>query len=167
MRSILAFLFYLTFLSDAAIKAILCQLKSSEQKTVELSMAMLETLMKNCKSVPYLITRPVMEEIVNIAMGRRGARNQDEALRLIQSWGRTFEKRKNELPIFFDTFMNLKSKGVQFPNLDPQDIVASPTSVPKEYDFPISHTYLCLARTALSATPQHHKRNNLQSFNKT
>jgi hypothetical protein len=104
-------------------------LKSSEQKSVELAMAMLETCIKNCKSIPSLVTRSVMEELVGIANGKRGHRNQDEALRLIQSWGRTFEKRRSELPIFYDTFMHLKSKGAQFPQLDPQDATVSPTSV--------------------------------------
>jgi hypothetical protein len=109
-------------------RALLCQLKSSEQKSVELALAMLETLMKNCRSIPALVTRGVMDEMINIANGKRGHRNQDESLRLIQSWGRTFEKRR-ELPIFYDVFMHLKSKGAQFPQLDPQDATMSPASI--------------------------------------
>jgi hypothetical protein len=110
-------------------KAILCQMKSSEQKSVELALAMLETLMKNCRSVPALVTRSVMDEMINIASGKRGHRNQDEALRLIQSWGRTYEKRRSDLPIFYDAFIHLQSKGAQFPQLDPQDLPTTPTLV--------------------------------------
>ena len=82
---------------------------------------MLETCLKNCPSIPSLITKNVMDEIVTIGTGKRGYRNQDEALRLIQSWGKTFERRRGDLPIFYETYMHLKMKGIEFPPLPSQE----------------------------------------------
>lgn len=154
-------------------RAILCQLKSSEPKSVELAMAMLETCIKNCNSIPSLVSRSVMEEIVHIANGKRGHRNQDEALRLIQSWGRTFEKRRSELPIFYNTFMQLKSTGAQFPQLDPQDVTTSPSAGssrgPQRNEF-VSQLLFSSPPVELTLhcnRPLLRRLNNPQSFNKT
>lgn len=89
---------------------------------------MIETCIKNCPSIPPAVNKSLMDAIVQVSSGKRGYRAQDEALRLIQSWGRMFEKRRHDLPIFYDTYMHLKTKGVQFPPLEPQDEVVSNAS---------------------------------------
>mmetsp|Transcript_15279 Transcript_15279/g.23006 ORF Transcript_15279/g.23006 Transcript_15279/m.23006 type:complete len:441 (+) Transcript_15279:70-1392(+) len=112
-----------------AVKAIQYQLRNSDPKVVGLALTMIETCVKNCVAVPQLINRSFMEEMYNIANGRKGFHNQEEALRLIQLWGRTYERKRNELPIFFDTYMAMKTRGVRFPeehDIDPSQLEARP-----------------------------------------
>lgn len=49
---------------------------------------------------------------------------RETALRLIQQWGREYERHKTKLPIFFETYRQLKARGVSFP---PEDISVSNT----------------------------------------
>lgn len=102
--------------NEGAVKAILRRLQDSNQQTVYLSLILLETCMKNCgTNFAASFDRPLMEEVVKIAKGSKGIKNSDEALRLIQQWGRVFESKRAVYPLFFDTFVGLKSKGVLFP----------------------------------------------------
>jgi hypothetical protein len=101
---------------EIALKAIHRRLQDSNQQTVFLTIILLETLMKNCgSSFASSFVRTIMEDMVKIAKGSKGAKNADEALRLIQQWGRVFESKRSTLPLFFDTYVSLKSKGVVFP----------------------------------------------------
>lgn len=101
-----------------AVKAILHQLKQSDPKVVGLALTMIETCVKNCVSVPQNINRSFMDEMVNISTGRKGFDNQEEALRIIQLWGLSYARRRNELPIFYDTYTSLKTRGVRFPQAE-------------------------------------------------
>ncbi|CAE7608724.1 TOL1, partial [Symbiodinium microadriaticum] len=109
-----------------AVKAILHQLKSSDPKVVALALTMIETCTKNCVSVPQNINRSFMDEMVNISTGRKGFDNQEDALKMIQMWGLSYERRRNELPLFFETYMTLKTRGIRFP--EPEDQPTSPQS---------------------------------------
>jgi hypothetical protein len=101
---------------DQAVKAIKRRLNDSDQMTVFLALILLETCMKNC-GIDFAASfdRPLMEDVVTVAKGSRGVKNAEEALRLIQEWGRTFETRRTSFPIFFDTYMGMKSRGMTFP----------------------------------------------------
>jgi hypothetical protein len=55
-----------------------------------------------------------MNDVVGIS-NKGSAKNSQEALRLIQQWGIAFESKKSVVPIFFETYSNLKNRGVSFP----------------------------------------------------
>ena len=59
-----------------------------------------------------------MDELILIAKGVKGSTNQEEALRIIQQWGRGFQSQRGQLPIFYDTYSSLRSKGFHFPDED-------------------------------------------------
>lgn len=102
---------------ELAIRAIRRRLMDSDQQTVFLALILLETCMKNCgTNFASFVDRSIMDEVVNIGVkGSKGVKNQEEALRLIQQWARTYEQRRSSFPLFFDTYMSLKSRGVSFP----------------------------------------------------
>lgn len=99
-----------------AIRALLVQLQSSDPKVVSFALTICESCMKNCTATfPALVNKAFMNELCNIARGSKGFHNQEDALRLIQSWNKMFESRRNEIPIFFETYMSLKTSGIRFP----------------------------------------------------
>jgi hypothetical protein len=109
-------LFHYFFCSAAVIKAIHHQLKSSDPKVVQLALTLTDTCVQNSWThVPQAIYKGFMDEIGQICRGRRGVQNQEEALRLVQVWGRRFEQKRSELPIFFDTYMSMRAQGADFP----------------------------------------------------
>ena len=114
-----------------AVTALSTRLKDGDNKVVYLTLVILETCMKNCgKMLASQIGAPFMQEMIAMTKGSRGKKNADEAARLLQQWGRAFEKDRAKLPLFFDTYVALKAKGVTFP---PED--ASRNS------FPFQDTY--------------------------
>jgi hypothetical protein len=104
---------------EHAVKAIMRRLQDSDHNTVYLALIMLETCFKNC-GVPFVAAfdKYSMDEMINLAKGSKGERNAQESLRLIQQWGRRFETSRGAFPLYFDTFMGLKSKGFLFPRED-------------------------------------------------
>lgn len=134
----------ITTMSDAAevVKAIHHQLKSSDAKVVQLALTLIDTcIQNNWNYVPQAVNKSFMDEVVKISGGRKGVNNQDDALRLIQTWGRRFERKRSEVPLFFETYMMLRSQGVSFPPEDDAPIPQSSqsgaqnsTSHPKEVD---------------------------------
>jgi hypothetical protein len=112
--------------STDVIKAVFHQLKSSDPKVVQLALTLTDTCIQNSYTlVPPAINKPFMEEMVSITRGRRGFQNQEEALRLIQVWGRRFERKMAEVPLFFETYMSLRAQGVTFP---PEEEAPAPSS---------------------------------------
>ena len=100
---------------DQAIKALHRRLQDTDEKIVLLALTLTETCMKNCgQQFPSVINRSFMDDLVVAAKGNKGPRAQDEALRLIQQWGKTFQRNRS-LPIFYDTYANLKARGASFP----------------------------------------------------
>lgn len=121
---------------ETAIKAIHRRLQDSNVQTVYLTLILLETCMKNCgTSFASSFDRHLMDDVVKIGKGSKGIKNSDHALRLIQQWGRVFESRRSTFPLFFDTFIGLKSKGISFPPEDENPIsgydMDSPHGAPK------------------------------------
>eukprot|EP01035_Chromulina_nebulosa_P019989 gene19989-25959_t len=103
-----------------AIRVLHRRFQESDPKIISLSLVLIESLMKNCESrIAPSIDKAFMDEIVSVAKGLRGKRNSEEAIRLIQEWGKDFEKRRHNLPIYFDTYVTLKSRGMVFPVDDP------------------------------------------------
>lgn len=83
-------------------------------------MVIAETCMKNCGLYFAICVhqKPFLDELIAIATARgsKSAMNNEQALKLIQQWGRMFEKNhRDSFPLFFDTFVSLKSKGFKFP----------------------------------------------------
>jgi hypothetical protein len=101
-----------------AVKAIRRRLLESDQQILSLTLTLLETCMKNCgNTMAAVFEKSLMDEVVNITKGSKGLKNSEDALRLIQQWGRVYEDKRN-FPIFFDTYMTLKTRGVVFPQED-------------------------------------------------
>jgi hypothetical protein len=111
-------------------KALLRRLADSDPKVVSLSLVLAETCMKNAGNqfagkfqvllvsllwhwlwliVTAAVNQQFMDEMANIGKGRSDPRNAEDALRLIQQWGRQFEQKRNKFPIFFDTFVRLRA----------------------------------------------------------
>ena len=106
------------------IKAVFHQLKNSDAKVVQLALTLADTCIQNSYTlIPPAINKPFMEELVSIARGRKGFQNQEEALRLIQVWGRRFEAKVSEVPLFFETYMALRAQGLTFPR---EEVAAAP-----------------------------------------
>lgn len=102
-----------------ATKAIYRRLLDNDQNTVYLTLIIFESCMKNCGThFAQEVNKSLMDEMSNIARGSKGNKNSFEALRLIQEWGRAYEKKRGVFPLFYDTYMALKMKGLQFPKED-------------------------------------------------
>lgn len=107
------------------VKAVFHQLKSSDAKVVQLALTLIDTcIQNNWTHVPQAINKSFMEEMVNISRGRKGYQNQEEALRLLQVWGRRFERKQAEVPLFFETYMALRAQGVAFPPEEEENTAA-------------------------------------------
>lgn len=100
------------------VKAIRRRLQDSDQQVLSLTLTLLETCMKNCgNTMAACFDKPLMDEVVNITKGSKGLKNSEDALKLIQQWGRVYEDKRS-FAIFFDTYMTLKTRGVVFPKED-------------------------------------------------
>jgi len=101
---------------EPAIKALLRRMQDPDQKVVSLSLVIAEACMKNCgQNFASFVTKPFMDEMVTISKGSKGTNNQEDALRLIQQWGKAFQANRGPLSFFYDTYANLRSKGIHFP----------------------------------------------------
>ena len=102
---------------DIVCKTLYKRLQENDHHIVLLTLTVIETCMKNCGG-PFIskITITFMDEMMAIARCSKGQQAAQEALRLIQQWGIAFEKQRNQYPIFFDTYVLLKSKGIIFPS---------------------------------------------------
>jgi growth factor-regulated tyrosine kinase substrate len=104
---------------EQAIRALTRRLQDSDQKVVSLTLTVAETCMKNCGThFSSSVGKPFMTEMLNISRGSKGTENRETSLRLIQLWAREYEKLKSKIPIFFETYIALKAKGVSFPPED-------------------------------------------------
>ena len=101
---------------DNAIRAIMRRLQEPDQKIISLTLTVTETCMQNCGThFSSMVNKPFMNEIIKLSQGTRGEENKEHSLRLIQQWGREYERSKSQLPIFFDTYISLKAVGAKFP----------------------------------------------------
>lgn len=62
------------------------------------------------------VNAPFMDEMAAVGRGRSDAHNAEDALRLIQHWGRQFESKKAKFPIFFETFIRLRATNLRYSN---------------------------------------------------
>lgn len=105
--------------SEQAVKAIKRRINDSDQQTVYLALIVFETCMKNCgNEFAASVDQATMDDLVRVASGTKGLKNADEALRLIATWARVFEHRRGKFPLFYSTFMSMKSRGLSFPPED-------------------------------------------------
>jgi len=51
---------------------------------------------------------------------------RDEALKCIMQWGISFKDKRDQLPVFFETFVALKASGATFPDEGPSAPVFTP-----------------------------------------
>jgi len=102
-----------------AIRVLIRRLHETDPNTVYLALILTEACMKNC-GVKFATTidKPFMEELSNIAKGAKGKKCSEEALRLIQQWGKTFENQRNSLSMFPECYVALKAKGLRFPAIE-------------------------------------------------
>lgn len=120
--------------AEHAARAIMRRLGDSDPKVVSLALVVAETCMKNCgKRFAGAITQTFMDELIAVGRGRSSAHNTEEALRILQQWGRAFEQKKSTYPIFFETYMSLKAKNVRFP---PEEEGITPGFEPKKTSAP-------------------------------
>jgi hypothetical protein len=105
--------------ADQALRAIRKRLSDSEPQTVYLALMLMDTCMKNCGTeFAAIVDRTAIEDVATVARNSRGVKNADEALRLIATWGRAYESRRSSFPVFFDTYMTMKSRGFTFPIIE-------------------------------------------------
>lgn len=105
--------------ADQTLRAIRRRLQDSEPQTVYLALMLMDTCMKNCgNEFAAIVDKAAIEDVATVARSSRGGKNADEALRLIATWGRAYESRRSSFPIFFETYMGMKSRGFTFPKED-------------------------------------------------
>lgn len=103
---------------EQTLRAIFRRLKDNNPNTQYLALIVMETCIKNCGiNFARHVDKAIMNEIAVISRGNFVGPNKpsDEALRLIQQWGKAFESKRQTLPVFYDTYHNLKGRGVVFP----------------------------------------------------
>eukprot|EP00607_Mallomonas_marina_P001505 CAMPEP_0182427708 /NCGR_PEP_ID=MMETSP1167-20130531/19002_1 /TAXON_ID=2988 /ORGANISM="Mallomonas Sp, Strain CCMP3275" /LENGTH=379 /DNA_ID=CAMNT_0024610141 /DNA_START=360 /DNA_END=1499 /DNA_ORIENTATION=+ len=70
-----------------------------------------------------------MDEMIQLSKGSKGSKNQEDALRLIQQWGKMFQNNRGPLSFYYDTYSSMKCRGVQFPpDEDPSPAAPTGTS---------------------------------------
>lgn len=103
-------------IAQQAERVILRRLQDSDHTVVSLSLVLTEACMKNCgQKFAMALSKAFLDEVTNIAVkASKGHKNSEDALRLIQEWGKSYESLKKSLP-FYDSYIALKSRGVKFP----------------------------------------------------
>ncbi len=108
---------------EHGVKAIYRRLNDGDQNTVYLTLILMETCLKNCgPNFTGGVDKSIMDSVESISKGSKGGKNSDEALRLIQQWGRAFEKKRGVFPIYYDTYMSMRNKGVRFPKEEAAEV---------------------------------------------
>lgn len=139
--------------AQLAARVLTRRLQETDQNIVYLSLILVDTCIKNCGlKFATTVERAFMEEVIAAAKGSKGKKNEDEALRFIQEWGRDFEAHRNTLPIFHDTYVALKSRGLRFPQENSSRIVNASSTISTSYDFRLflDFSYSLNVGTALS-----------------
>ncbi|OMJ85097.1 hypothetical protein SteCoe_13689 [Stentor coeruleus] len=114
--------------------------KSTDLKTISLTMTLLETCVKNCNIHfhRYVCTRGLMPSIVQLLKRRRKKLNlveklagvyknpgwrkiEDRVLALVQLWADTFMMQEDTYPAFMRVYRELRQDGLKFPPRDPNE----------------------------------------------
>ena len=86
-----------------------------------LALTLLEALVKHCGPELHLqvATREFMGDLKTLAEpGRADGRVSRKVLQLIHAWGEAFKDMRREMPVFYDTLLDLRAKGLSFPPFD-------------------------------------------------
>eukprot|EP01033_Poteriospumella_lacustris_P011765 gene11765-8382_t len=147
---------------DQAVRAIKRRLNDNDQQTVYLALILFEACMKNCgNDFASAVDKSAMDDMVKVAQGSRGIKNSEEALRLIATWARVYEHRKSSFPLFFDTFMHMKARGITFPKEDESAVMSyegyeRPASRRESRDAPSSAAASVAGSVESHGAPVHH-----------
>jgi hypothetical protein len=106
--------------AGVAINGLTRRLKDKNEQTVYLAEIVAESCMKNCSKFAAAVQahKPFMDEMVQVSKGTRGAKAQDEGLRLIKQWQIMYSKNQVNLPIFNEAYRFLLERGVVFPDAE-------------------------------------------------
>lgn len=98
------------------IRSLKMRIKSKSPRIQYLTLVLLETFVNNCdKAFSELAAERVLDEMVKLIEDPLTiVNNRNKALMLIESWGESLNELRN-LPIYADTYMSLKSRGIRFP----------------------------------------------------
>ena len=89
--------------------------------TQMLALTLLEALVKHCGPELHLqvATREFLGDLKTLAEpGRADGRVSRKVLQLIHAWGEAFKDMRREMPLFYDTLLDLRAKGLSFPPFD-------------------------------------------------
>lgn len=114
----------------SAIKMLRKQLRSENPKTVKLALELTDAAIKNCSArLHYAVaTKLFLGDVVALTEGKKSGmwEARDEALKLIQEWGLEFKDKQDNLPVFYETYISLKTRGATFPKADKSAPVFTP-----------------------------------------
>jgi hypothetical protein len=103
----------------SAVKMIRRQLRSDNAKTVKLALELTDAAIKNCSARLHfaVASKAFLGDVTALAEGKKSTmwEARDAALKLIQEWGLEFKEKRDHLPLFYETYVSLKTKGVGFP----------------------------------------------------
>ena len=105
-----------------ALRSLRARLKVKNVGVQLLALTLLEALMKNCGPELHLqvAARDFMGELALLALpGNADRRVTQKVQQLLQAWGEAFKEMRREMPLFYDTYQELRERGVQFPPFDP------------------------------------------------
>jgi hypothetical protein len=105
-----------------ALRSLRARLKVKNVGVQMLALTLLEALMKNCGPEFHLqvAVRDFMGELAQLALpGDADRRVMHKVQQLLQAWGEAFAEMRREMPLFYDTYQELRERGVQFPPFDP------------------------------------------------
>lgn len=152
-----------------AAKAIRKRFQCKESASALLTLKLLETCVKNCgkRFHIHIATKEFMQEMIKLISPKYNpsVELQNTVLSLIQTWAYAFQSSP-ELREVSKHYQELKTKGVEFPVLDPD--LASQTFIPEKSASPVAATDVAVHRgtrsgTAMSPTSQYALQRSLSS----
>lgn len=99
--------------SQQACRCLTKRLQDPDAKLVNYTLQLCEAIMKNCgANFAVAVDKALMNELSSIAKFSKGQKNSEDARKIIQQWGKAFDKK---FPLLIDEFNSLKSEGLSFP----------------------------------------------------
>ncbi|XP_020595933.1 target of Myb protein 1-like isoform X1 [Phalaenopsis equestris] len=99
------------------VKAVRMRLQNKNSKVQFLALTLLETMIKNCDDFVHfqVVDRGILSEMVKIVRKSKNMEVREKILILLESWQETFRGPNGRYPQFYNTYVELKRSGVQFP----------------------------------------------------
>jgi len=114
----------------SAVKMLRRQLRSENGKTTKLALELTDAAIKNCSARLHFVvaTKGFLGDVVALAEGKKSGmwEARGEALKFIQEWGLGFKEKREHLPLFYETYISLKTKGAAFPQAEQSAPVFTP-----------------------------------------